>query len=84
MMLKTMGIKESSKDMLGQTSRCCAGMRARGHCMFWAVPHHQTPAWVEQLQGEDLVEAVEEHVDNLLEHFEAGVAMVALALVCQT
>ena len=47
--------------------------------MFWAVPHHQTPAWVEQLQGEDLVEAVEEHVDNLLEHFEAGVAMVALA-----
>ena len=52
--------------------------------MFWAVPHHQTPAWVEQLQGQDLVEAVEEHVDNLLEHFEAGVAMVALALVCQT
>ena len=60
------------------------GMRARGHCMFWAVPHHQTPAWVEQLQGQDLVEAVEEHVDNLLEHFEAGVAMVALALICQT
>ena len=55
-------------------------MRARGHCMFWAVPHHQTPAWVEQLQGEDLVQAVEEHVDNLLEHFEAGVAMV---LICQ-
>ena len=47
------------------------GMRARGHTMFWAVPHSQTPAWVEQLQGKDLVEAVEEHVDNLLEHFEA-------------
>ena len=46
-------------------------MRARGHTMFWAVPHSQTPAWVEQLQGEDLVQAVEEHIDNLLEHFEA-------------
>ena len=41
--------------------------------MFWAVPHHQTPAWVEQLHGQDLVQAVEEHVDNLLEHFEARV-----------
>lgn len=46
------------------------GMRARGHCMFWAVPHSQTPHWVEDLTGAEMVEAVEEHVDNLLGHFE--------------
>ena len=46
------------------------GMRARGHCMFWAVPHAQTPDWVQRLTGLQMVEAVKEHVDNLLDHFE--------------
>ena len=45
------------------------GMRARGHTLFWAVPHHQTPAWVEALSGSDLVDAVQEHVDNAVSHF---------------
>lgn len=45
------------------------GMRARGHTLFWAVPHHQTPGWVEALSGNDLVEAVQEHVDNAIGHF---------------
>ena len=46
------------------------GLRARGHCMFWAVPHSQTPHWVEQLTGLEMVEAVREHVENLLDHFD--------------
>ena len=45
------------------------GMRRRGHTLFWAVPHHQTPEWVEKLSGNDLVEAVKEHVDNTVAHF---------------
>ena len=45
-------------------------MRARGHCMFWAVPDAQTPDWVQRLTGLQMVEAVKEHVDNLLDHFE--------------
>ena len=45
-------------------------MRARGHCMFWAVPHAQTPHWVEELAGAEMVEAVQEHVYNLMDHFE--------------
>jgi len=45
------------------------GMRARGHTLFWAVPGHQTPHWVEELYGNDLVDAVQEHVDNAMSHF---------------
>ena len=45
------------------------GMRARGHCLFWAVPHAQTPPWVEALHGQALVAAVHQHVDDMLEHF---------------
>ena len=47
------------------------GMRARGHCLFWAVPHHQTPAWVEDLHGNELVEAVEQHINDMFDHFGA-------------
>jgi len=49
------------------------GMRARGHTMFWAVPHHQTPAWVEALAGKDMVDAVQEHVENVVKHFDGMV-----------
>jgi len=49
------------------------GMRARGHTLFWAVPHHQTPAWVEALSGTDLVDAVHEHVENVVTHFDGMV-----------
>ena len=45
------------------------GMRARGHTLFWAVPGHQTPHWVEELYGNDLVDAVQEHVGNAMSHF---------------
>ena len=45
------------------------GLRARGHCLFWAVPHHQTPAWVEELRGEALVATVEQHLNTTITHF---------------
>jgi len=48
------------------------GMRARGHSLFWAT-YHQTPAWVKALSGTDLVDAVHEHVENVVTHFDGMV-----------
>jgi len=47
-------------------------MKARGHALMWATGQ-QTPPWVLELTGADMVNAVKKRIDDALAHFTGTV-----------
>lgn len=49
-----------------------AGQKVRGHTLVW---HAQVPGWVRRLDGDDLRQAMREHIRRVVEHFADDVGV---------
>jgi len=46
------------------------GMKFRGHCLVW---HNYQPVWFENLKGDDLKNAIVDHITNVLTHYRGKI-----------
>lgn len=46
------------------------GMQVRGHALVW---HRQTPSWVFSGDGDQVLQRMKNHVDNVMQHFQGQV-----------